>query len=146
MKTHMLILALLAICLVGCEEGANFSGNPYNDYQTYIALTGDNRTNPGDDTAMGEAAALLTSIAGNYSGTGENEYTGETMDEGIALLASLAGNYSGTGENEYAGETENGADIENTFHSPEPGSLLLFGSGLLGIAGYAIAKMKRKKH
>jgi len=31
------------------------------------------------------------------------------------------------------------------YHLPEPATLALFGSGLLGLAGYALARLKRRK-
>lgn len=53
---------------------------------------------------------------------------------------------SSIGGDEYASEgTRNSAEIWDIPYSSEPASLILFGSGLLGLVGYAIAKMRRRK-
>ena len=45
----------------------------------------------------------------------------------------------------YEDGADNGTGGGDTSAQPEPATIALFGSGLLGLAGYALAKMRRKK-
>jgi len=54
------------------------------------------------------------------------------------------GGASGGGSGGSGGDFASGGSTIATYHNPEPSSLILLGSGLIGMAIYAKAKLKSK--
>jgi len=139
-RITLVLFSALALAFAGCADHAGSplaSGGPsapINDPDTHLL------PNPGENTGAGAGqsgssggtgaarnAGGSSTGSGGTSGTGEPGATGEPS----------TGNQSGGGSNPGSGG-QAGSPV------PEPGTLLLFGTGLAGLAGASFRRRRRK--
>ncbi len=132
------LFSAVALALAGCADHAGStlaSGGPsapINQPDTRLL------PDPGENTGAGSGTSGGTGSARNSGGSS----TGSGGTTGTGEPGSGGGTGEPTGGNSSGGGSNSGGQAGSPV--PEPGTLLLFGTGLAGLAGASFRRRRRK--
>jgi hypothetical protein len=130
-KLILTLLSAIPLALASCADHAGTQlavdgpSSPINTPDTELL------PNPGESTPPETGSSTTTVDPGTGTGSGGTGNAGNGGNES-------SGSGSGTGGGGNTGGGQTGSPV------PEPGTLLLFGTGLAGLAGTALRRRRRR--